>query len=115
MQPNSPNQPPEKDGIPQVTPREAQAKQAEGAQLVDVREPNEWSAGHIAGATLIPLGALGARVGELDRSREHVLVCRSGNRSQTAARILRESGFGQVENMAGGMLEWERQNLPVER
>jgi rhodanese-related sulfurtransferase len=64
---------------------------------------------------LIPLGQLAARQGELPRDRELIMVCRSGNRSGTAAAQLRRAGFAPVRNMAGGMIAWARAGLPVER
>ena len=68
-----------------VTPAEARQPAQDGALLLDVREPAEWQSGHAAGATLLPLGQLGARLSELPRDREIITVCRSGNRSGTAA------------------------------
>jgi glyoxylase-like metal-dependent hydrolase (beta-lactamase superfamily II)/rhodanese-related sulfurtransferase len=85
-------------------------------QIIDVREPAEFngSLGHIAGAQLIPLGALLARAGELDRTRPVVTVCRSGARSAQASVLLRNAGFAQVANLAGGMLRWRAARFPVE-
>lgn len=73
--------------------------------IVDVREPNEWSAGHIAGAKHIPLGQLIERQHELDPKRETIVVCRSGNRSGLACELLAEKGF-DVVNMTGGLNAW---------
>lgn len=66
--------------------QEASRRQAAGALVVDVRQPEEWRQGHAPGATLIPLGSLGNRVSEVPRDREVLLICRSGNRSGTAQR-----------------------------
>jgi len=79
--------------------------QKETLYLVDVREQDEWEAGHIAGAHHIPLGELGQRLGELPRGRELILVCRSGNRSGLACEYLESLGLN-VANMTGGMLAW---------
>lgn len=98
-----------------VTPEQAQAKQREGALVLDVRESYEWREGHIPGARLVPLGALGARLFELDRSKEIVVVCRSGSRSAMAIRMLKSQGFGQVSNLDGGMIAWARARLPMTR
>jgi rhodanese-related sulfurtransferase len=76
-------------------------------QLIDVREPDEVAAGTLPGALNIPLGELGARVGELDRDRPVVLLCRSGRRSSDAAKFLSSAGFGEVVNLEGGMLAYE--------
>lgn len=73
-------------------------------QLVDVREPSEVAEGSLPGAVNIPLGDLPARIGELDPDRRVVLLCRSGGRSGQAAEFLSASGFGDVVNLAGGML-----------
>jgi rhodanese-related sulfurtransferase len=87
------------------------------ALVLDVREPNEYDAGHILNSKLIPLGKLKERMGELEKYREQsiVVVCRSGNRSGTACYLLGKQGFAQVYNLAGGMLAWEKINLPVEK
>ena len=98
-----------------VVPEEAKAKQAAGALVIDVREPSEWRAGHIAGATLISLGTLAQRMHELPRDREIVVVCQSGARSASASRALQAAGFTRVYNLSGGMLAWSRQKLPVAR
>jgi len=89
---------------------------AGGIQLIDVREPAEFgdALGHIHGARLVPLSALAARVGEIDRSRPVVAVCRSGARSAQATVLLQKSGFTDVANLAGGMLRWRAEALPVE-
>ena len=77
-------------------------------QIVDVREPDEFNGplGHIAGAQLLPLGSLKERWSSLDRERPVVAVCRSGSRSARAVVMLQQAGFGQVANLAGGMLRW---------
>jgi len=87
------------------------------ALVLDVREPNEYDAGHILNSKLIPLGKLKERMGELEKYREQsiVVVCRSGNRSGTACYLLGKQGFAQAYNLAGGMLAWEKINLPVEK
>jgi glyoxylase-like metal-dependent hydrolase (beta-lactamase superfamily II)/rhodanese-related sulfurtransferase len=91
--------------------------QAEAIQVVDVREPVEFAGdlGHIPGARLVPLAALASRSGELDPGRPVVTVCRSGARSAQALVLLQKSGFAQVANMAGGMLRWRGEGLPVEQ
>ncbi len=84
-------------------------------QIVDVREPEEFTGalGHIAGARLLPLGELAGAVGELDRERPVVTVCRAGGRSAQATLVLQKAGFGKVANLAGGMLQWHAQGLAV--
>lgn len=82
--------------------------------VLDVRQPDEYRAGHIRGAQLIPLSELQQRVGELPRDRKIVCVCRSGNRSSNATRLLAPLGF-DVVNMDGGMIAWQRAGLPVKQ
>lgn len=76
----------------------------EDGQLIDVREPDEVAAGTLPGAVNIPLATLPGRIGDLDQNRRVVLLCRSGGRSTQAAKYLTDSGFGDVVNLAGGML-----------
>lgn len=90
--------------------------------LVDVREPGEFHGplGHVPGALLLPLGRLAREVARLREAgasadRPIVAVCRSGNRSLTAAAILRRAGFAGARSMRGGMLRWNDLGLPVDR
>lgn len=87
------------------------------ALVLDVRENKEYQDAHLLDAMLIPLGKLGERIGELEKYRERpvVVVCRSGNRSAPACAMLGKRGFTQVYALAGGMLAWQKANLPVER
>ena len=80
--------------------------------LLDVREQDEWDAGHIDGAQHIPLGQLGTRVGEVPKGRTVVTVCRSGARSDRAMQGLRTIGY-QAENLEGGVTAWARAGLPL--
>ena len=80
--------------------------------LVDVREPHEYKIARIPGARLIPLGELTRRVGELDPEAETIVHCRSGVRSARAVGFLRQQGFRNVRNMAGGILAWSDQVDP---
>jgi rhodanese-related sulfurtransferase len=97
----------------EISVSEAVAKQQAGAFILDVREPSEWNDAHIAGATLIPLGELQARVSELPKDKEIVVVCRSGNRSAEGRDILLNSGFTQVTSMAGGLNQWKAAGYPT--
>ena len=98
-----------------VDVHEASRRQSAGALLVDVRQPDEWSAGHAPNAKLIPLGSLASRLAEVPRDREVLLICRSGNRSGSAQRQLLQLGYEQVFNVSGGMHAWAGAGLPIER
>ena len=84
-----------------------------GTYILDVRQPDEWAAGHIPNATLIPLTELAKRVNEVPADREVIIVCRSGNRSGQARDLLKEEGFTNVTSMAGGMNDWTAAGYPV--
>jgi len=102
--------------IREISPPQAQQRQAVGATLIDVREQVEWDAGHIPGAVFIPLGQLGQEIGAAvpDKDTEIIMQCRSGARSGRGTAQLQELGYTNVVNMAGGILEWEANGLPVE-
>jgi sulfur dioxygenase len=102
-------------GIWEIDPHGLE-EHARGVQIVDVREPEEFTGplGHIRGAKPIPLGMLAERVGELAHDRPIVAVCRAGSRSAQATAILREAGFSDVANLAGGMLRWRAEGHAVE-
>ncbi len=87
------------------------------ALVLDVREEDEYKAGHVLNSTLIPLGKLHGRISELERWKEQpvVVVCRSGNRSGTACAILGKQGFMQAYNLAGGVVAWQKANLPLQK
>ena len=87
------------------------------ALVLDVREESEYKAGHVLNAKLIPLGKLNERIGELEKYRDKpvVVVCRSGARSANACALLGKQGFVEVYNLAGGMIAWQKANLPVKK
>lgn len=102
------------NGYPlEISVAEASAKREAGAFILDVRQPEEWEEYHIPGSTLIPLDDLEARLSELPRDQEIVVVCRSGNRSQPGRDILLDAGFTQVTSMAGGLKEWRAAGHPT--
>ena len=83
-------------------------------QIIDVRNPEEWSHGHIPGARHIPLAALPDRVGEIDASKPVVLQCGGGGRSSIASSLLLSRGLTKVANLQGGYDAWVAQGLPIE-
>jgi len=82
--------------------------------VVDVREPSEYATGHIAGAKLMPLGDLDARMAELPKDRQLLCVCASGARSSMATRRLSQAGY-EVINLRGGMMGWNTAKLPIKK
>lgn len=80
-------------------------------QIIDVREPDEWEAGHIQRAVHIPMGQLKQRQDELADDRQIVPVCRSGSRSGAVADALNRTGY-RAEDLQGGMQAWAREDLP---
>ena len=82
-------------------------------QLVDVREPQEWDAGRIAGARHIELDRLQAEAGTLDPERPVLFYCRVGGRSGMAANAFRRAGY-DAYSLDGGLIEWRRRGLPLE-
>ncbi len=87
------------------------------ALVLDVRNDEEYKAGHILNSTPIPLGKLNERIGELEKHRERpiVVVCRSGSRSGAACATLGKHGFAQAFILAGGVMAWQKANLPLEK
>jgi molybdopterin/thiamine biosynthesis adenylyltransferase/rhodanese-related sulfurtransferase len=96
------------DGIPQITVEDLKARMDSDKPFVlDVRDPHEYAIVNL-GVPQIPLGVLGERMGEIPvgKNDEILLHCRSGARSQKAALLLREAGYTNVKNVAGGILAW---------
>ncbi|WP_227818199.1 rhodanese-like domain-containing protein [Nitrogeniibacter aestuarii] len=80
--------------------------------LLDVREPNEFEYCHIDGSLHMPMASVPARVSELDRDAETVVICHHGGRSMQVAMFLKQQGFSNVINLAGGVAGWARQVDP---
>ena len=87
------------------------------ALVLDLRSAQEYASGHILGARNIPLAELERRIGELDKHRAKpvILHCGDGNRAGGAVGLLRKSGFGSVQNLAGGYAAWLAAGLPVQK
>ncbi len=92
----------------QLRPAElaAQLQTGRAPVLLDVREPWEWNLCHLPDAILIPMRELPARLHELDKDAETVVICHHGVRSYHAARYLETLGFGDVVNLSGGVAAW---------
>lgn len=88
-----------------------------GVRVIDVREPHEFTGplGHLAGATLVPMGAVMAHAHEWDKGAELLLVCKSGGRSANVAQALTRLGFTKAMNLVGGMMAWNAAGRPIEK
>jgi rhodanese-related sulfurtransferase len=91
--------------VSEISIHELAARLESGAVLIDVRQPEEYTAGHVPGARLVPLAEVPAHVDELPTDRPVLLICRSGARSLTAAEFLARHQIDAV-NVAGGTLAW---------
>ena len=83
--------------------------------ILDVREQDEWDAGHIPGAVFMPMGQVPDRLSEIPKDKTVIVQCRSGNRSSQVTDFLVQQGFTNVHNMAGGLKAWQSAGLPVEQ
>ena len=96
--------------VAEITPTEfvARRERGESLTLLDVREEWELGVASVPDVVHIPMGEVADRIGELDRGREVVVLCRSGRRSLQVANFLQQNGF-QAVNLAGGILAWSRE------
>jgi len=81
--------------------------------VLDVREDDEWAAGHVEGSAHIPMSGLLGRLDEIPKDREVLVVCRVGARSAQVAAYLRQHGWDDVRNLDGGLVEWVRAGKPL--
>ncbi len=93
--------------------RVAELHAAGEVELIDVREPYEHEAGHIAGDRHVPFARLAGAAESIDRERPVVFYCRTGGRSATATQAFTASGY-DAHNMAGGLVAWTAEGRPVE-
>jgi rhodanese-related sulfurtransferase len=98
--------------MPQEVPTTSVDQVPADAVLLDVREDDEWEAGHAPQAIHIPLGELAERVAEVPQDGDVYVVCRAGGRSARATMYLNQNGWDAV-NVAGGMQVWHQQGLPL--
>ena len=102
-------QPPEAQHL---DPADAKGRVDTGAMLLDVRNPDEWEAGHVEGSTWIPMTQLVERQSELPTDREIVVICKSGARSGRVAEALVGAGY-DAANIAGGAEAWQAAGFPI--
>jgi len=103
--------------VNQVSPIESAGLQSNDfAVIVDVRTDSEWKGQHISGAVHIPLSELKGRMDELKsfEGKQLIMQCAVGGRSSKAVEILQQAGFTNVSNMNGGLVAWQKANLPIE-
>ena len=85
----------------------------ENVQLIDVRQPDEYSFARIPGAKLIPLGEILRRMDELDDTRLAIMQCKMGGRSARAIEFLKQAGYkGELKNLRGGITAWSNEVDP---
>ncbi|QFZ16125.1 rhodanese-like domain-containing protein [Saccharothrix syringae] len=98
--------------VPSVEVSEVPARLPDGKVLLDVREPDEWAAGHAPGALHIPMSELAGRLGELPADADLYVVCRAGGRSARVVQYLNANGW-DATNVDGGMQVWAAQGRPL--
>jgi rhodanese-related sulfurtransferase len=105
-------------GGPWVNPTQATLLiNREDALVVDVRDPNEFAAGHVLGAKNLPLARLDAPGADLAKRKDRpvIVYCDGGERAAKAAAALKKQGFTRVANLSGGISAWQQAGLPVEK
>ncbi|MCL2090163.1 MAG: rhodanese-like domain-containing protein [Micrococcales bacterium] len=86
----------------------------DGVQIIDVRTPDEFATGHLAGATSLDVQSdFAAGIAGLDKNTTYALYCRSGVRSATARQMMLDAGFIRVVDLSGGILAWTQAGKPV--
>jgi rhodanese-related sulfurtransferase len=99
--------------VPSVTVPDLPASLPEGVTLLDVREPDEWAAGHAPEALHIPMGEIAGRLNDLPADDEVYVVCRSGGRSARVTAFLNANGW-DAKNVEGGMQSWQAAGRPMD-
>jgi len=102
-------------GFKTVSVKDLHAASEPNRIVLDVREPYEYAAGHIAGAKLLPLSQLQSRLDEVPADQPVYVYCHSGNRSKQASEILAKAGKKDIRDVSGGILAWEAAGYPITR
>jgi rhodanese-related sulfurtransferase len=105
------------DSVPGISPAELHAEQQNGTAplVLDVRTPEEFATGHVAGAVNIPHTELGARLSEVQSENGVALYCMVGPRARLGEKTLQEAGVVKVFHLEGGLAAWQEAGLPVEQ
>lgn len=105
----------ERFGVPEITVEELKAAfdAKKDFDILDVREPQEFEISQIEGSKLIPMGQLASRIHELDSAREIYILCKSGIRSAKSWKLLHDSGFRRIKNVAEGIDAWSERIDPT--
>lgn len=100
-----------------ITSREAKAmlERNKNIYLLDVRTPQEYSQGKLAGSVLIPIGEFERRIGEVPKNKTIIVYCAVGSRSKPVANFLAQRGYKDVYHMADGIVGWYRNKFPIQR
>lgn len=99
--------------MPQQVPAVTVSELPDGVALLDVREDDEWTAGHAPGAHHLPMMEIPARLAEVPSAGDVVVVCRSGARSGQVVAFLMNNGWDNVANLDGGMQDWAAAGRPM--
>lgn len=103
---------PDASPFPEVDVTALASAHAAGAYVLDVRQPDEYEAGHVPGAVLIPLDQLGAKIDEVPSDEHLYVICKSGGRSAAAVQALTGAGY-EATNVAGGTMAWIEAGHPT--
>ena len=98
-----------------ISVEEANEMISNGADVIDVRNPDEYQAGHVPGATLIPVNSVFARREELPRDKDLIFVCAVGQRSALASEMAAAAGLTRIFNLEGGTDAWIKAGMPAEK
>jgi rhodanese-related sulfurtransferase len=98
-----------------ISVEEANEMMSNGAEVIDVRNPDEYQAGHVPDATLIPVNSVFARREELPKDKDLIFVCAVGQRSALASEMAAAAGLTRIFNLEGGTDAWIKAGMPAEK